>query len=156
MEETKKRYNEIASKNGLPSWDELDKEYELCYMAPLIAVSFPLRFIRRRINDRFAWAANFFQSLLNPNPSSLISLQESKYFTTEDRNKMTSLLKEFMQVERLALTLDIDNNDEGTINWIKNSHKKWMQHKKDLSFFAEKMRTGWTEETKSKGGAYFG
>ncbi|MDP4012175.1 MAG: hypothetical protein Q8R00_01030 [Candidatus Nanoarchaeia archaeon] len=156
MEEIKKKYNEIASKKGLPSWDELDKEYELGYMSPLSEISFPLRFIRRRINDRFAWAANFFQGLLHPNSSSLISMQESKYFTAEDRNKISSLLREFMQIERLALTLDIDHNDENTINWIKDSHKKWMLHKKDLSFFAEKMRAGWTEETKSSGGAYFG
>jgi len=157
MKEVKIKYDEIAKKKGLPNWDELDAEYELGYMAQLAEISHPLRFVRRRINDRLAWAANFFQGLLHPNPNSLVSMQESKFFTEMDRKKMMELLKELMQLERMALSIDIANDDEETAKWIKEAHKKWKSHKKDLIDIANKMKEGWKEEFKTgKGGAYFG
>ncbi len=156
METIKNKYNEIAKKKNLPSWEDLDKEYELGYTGVIMEISFPLRFVRRRIGDRFAWAANFFQGLLQPNPNSLVSMHESKFFTELDRKKVVDLLKEFMQFERTNLTLDIDNDDESAAKWIKDAHTKWMDCKKDLKDITEKMRTGWKQEVKSGKGAYFG
>ena len=154
--EIKTEYSKLKLKYNLPNYEELDDEYELLYFQNILEIKYPLRFVRRRIGDRFAWAANFFQGLLQPNPSSLVSMQESRFFSDEDRKKVTGLLKEFMQVERTNLTLDIDNNDELAVKWIKDAHKKWLESKKDLTNFAEKMRTGWKEETKTGKGAYFG
>ena len=156
IEDLKKRYNEIAKKKNLPSWEELDSEYELGHIGPIMEVSFPLRFVRRRIGDRFAWAANFLQGLLQPNPSSVVSMQESKFFTELDRKKVVELLKGLMHLERINLSLDIANNDEDSVKWIKDAHKKWVESKKDLTNLTEKMKTGWKEEVKAGKGAYFG
>ena len=156
MENIKNRYNEIAKKNNLPSWEDLDREYELGYTGVIMEISFPLRFVRRRIGDRLAWAANFLQGLLQPNPSSLVSMHESKFFNEEDRKKVVELLKVFMQTERTNLSLDIANSDEDSAKWIKDAHKKWSESKKDLLNLTEKMKTGWKQDVKAGKGAYFG
>ena len=156
IEDLKNRYDEIAKKKSLPNWEELDSEYELGHVGPIMEVSFPLRFVRRRIGDRFAWAANFLQGLLQPNPSSVVSMQESKFFTELDRKKVVELLKTFMYLERTNLSLDIANNDEDSVRWIRDAHKTWIESKKDLTNLTDKMKTGWKEEVKAGKGAYFG
>ncbi len=156
MEKVKKEYNEIAKKHNLPSWEQLDKEYELGYVGPVAEISFPLRFVRRRINDRFAAVAGFLQGLLHPNTGSLINIQESKFFSDADRKIILNLLKEFMQLERTSFALDLTWNEKEEAEFIKNAHKKWLESKKQLEIFAEKLRTGWKEESNYSKGAYFG
>lgn len=156
MEQIKKEYNEVAKKNNLPGWEELDREYELGYIGPILEINQPLRFVRRRINDRFAWAATFLQGLLHPNPGSLISIQESKFFSDDDRKTILDLLKEFMQLERTSFALDLTWNEKEEAEFIKSAHKKWTTSKKQLEIFADKLRIGWKEESKNSKGAYFG
>ncbi len=156
MEKIKKEYNEIAKKYNLASWEDLDKEYELGYINPILEITHALKFVRRRINDRFVWAATFFQGLLYPNPASLISMQESKFFSEDDRKTALRLMKELMQLERLSFSLDIEGEEKSDADWIKNAHKKWIEHKKDLITFAEKLKEGWKSDEKTGKGAYFG
>src|SRR3989344_7570437 len=107
----KDEYEKLKKKHKLPNYEELDNEFELLYVAKLEEIKFPLRFIRRRINDKIAWFCNMLQNIIQPNPGSLISLEESKFFSDEDRKKMIVLLKELMHMERESVLLDIEYDE---------------------------------------------
>ena len=85
MENIKKEYEELKKKYKLPDLEELDKEFELFYIPDIKEINFPLRFVRRRINDRFAFACNMLQSLLQPNPGSLVNMAEASNFDKEEK-----------------------------------------------------------------------
>ena len=142
----KEEYEKLKKNHKLPNYEILDKEFELLYVTKLEEIKFPLRFIRRRINDKIAWFCNMLQNIIQPNPSSLISLEESKFFSDEDREKMIALLKELMFMERESVVLDIDYDEKKDSEYINNILSKWDSIKKKISYFSEKLKKGWKEE----------
>lgn len=152
----KKEFEPLRKKYSLPNYEELNQEFEILYVSPILEIAFPLRFVRRRISDKFIWVCNLFQNLLNPNPSSMIGLQESKYFDNSDRDKISKLLKEFMFFERQSLIQDLNPDEEKDAKLIKEMFQIWIKHKKDLILITEKLRDGWRKETKTEKDHYFG
>ena len=156
----KEEYEKLRKTHKLPSYDLLDSEFELLYIAKLEEIKFPLRFIRRRINDKIAWFCNMLQNIIQPNPGSLISLEESKFFSDEDRKKMIVLLKELMHMERESVLLDIEYDEKKDSEYINYVLGRWTPIKKEISGFSEKLKTGWKEEIKKdkkeNKEAYFG
>ena len=145
--EFKKRYEELSKKYKLPSYEELDTEFELLYFQNIMEISFPLRYVRRRIGDRVNWFIGFFQGILNPNPSSLINLEESKFFSKEDKDKMVSLVKDMVIFERESLILDLAQDEKKDAEFIRNGVKRWTEFKKELEQYCIKLKEGWKAET---------
>src|SRR3989344_2869189 len=146
----KDEYEKLKKKHKLPNYEELDNEFELLYVAKLEEIKFPLRFIRRRINDKIAWFCNMLQTILQPNPGSLISLEESKFFSESDREKIINLLKDLMYIERESLVLDVEFDEKKDIEFINKALNKWGGIKKDIIYFSEVLRKGWKEELKKE------
>ncbi len=150
-------YEKLRKTHKLPSYEDLDKEFELLYVTKLEEIKFPLRFIRRRMNDKIAWFCNMLQNIIQPNPGSIIGLEESKFFSNEDKEKMIALLKELMYIERESLFLDIEYEDKKDVEYINNVINKWNKIKKDISHFSEILKNGWKAEIKKESKEqYFG
>ena len=143
----KERYEELSKKYKLPSYEELDNEFELLYFQNIMEISFPLRYVRRRIGDRVNWFIGFFQGILNPNPSSLINLEESKFFSKEDKDKIVSLVKEMVIFERENLMLDLAQDEKKDAEFIKKGIEKWAEFKKEIEPYCVKLKEGWKAET---------
>ena len=159
--EIKAEYDKLAKKYNLPSYENLDSEFELMYITNIVEIKYVLRFIRRRMNDKVAWCCNMIQTLLQPNPGSLINLQESSFLSGDDKKKISNILKNLMQNERASLSLDIENNEKADAEYIKNSFNKWIKIKPELIGMAKKLKEGWgsvdvNKETKSAKDHYFG
>ena len=144
----KEDYEKIKKQHKLPNYDDLDHEFELLYISGLEEIKFPLRFIRRRITDKLSWFCNMLQNIIQPNPGSLISLEESKFFTDDDRKKIIDLLKELMNWERQSLILEINFSDKEDAEFINNTFNQFNKIKKEIAYFSEVLKKGWTEETK--------
>jgi len=155
----KKEYEALAKKYKLPDYEDLDREFELLYVMDIKEIKYVLRFIRRRINDKVAWACTMIQSILQPNPGSLVNLQESNCFNSkDDKQKLFNLLREMMQVERKSLLLDIKSDEKGDAVFINESYKQWSSFKNEISWIAEKMHKHWStvQEEKKERDRYFG
>ena len=144
----KEEYDRLKKNFKIPNYEELDKEFELLYITKLEEIKFPLRFVRRRMNDKIAWFCNMLQNIIQPNPGSLISLEESKFFSDEDRTKMISLLKELMYMERESLTLDINYDKKKDVEYINNVFNKWTKLKKEVDYISDILKNGWKKEIK--------
>lgn len=153
----KEEYERLRKNHKLPSYEDLDKEFELLYVTKLEEIKFPLRFIRRRMNDKIAWFCNMLQNIIQPNPGSIIGLEESKFFSNEDKEKMIKLLKELMFIERESLILDIDYDEKKDVEYINNVFSRWDKIKKEVGHFSEILKKGWKEEIKKESKEqYFG
>ena len=152
----KGEYQGLAKKYGLPSYEELDNDFELLYIPSVTEMRFPLRFVRRRMNDKIGWYCNMIQSLLQPNPQSFINLQESRHFSDEERKEMLNLLKEMMILERLAMVVDLQLDEKMDAEWIKESYKKWRSYQDKLQKIAKRLEEVWKKEETKRKDMYFG
>lgn len=153
----REEYDALAKKYKLPIYDELDENFELLYVGPVTEIKYPLRFIRRRINDKLAFFCSLLQGLLQPNPGSLVNMQESEFLEKEEHKKIMKLLREFMFIERQSLLLDINPNEKDDAGFIKDTFKEWNSIKKEVEKIFVKIKDTWKKEIeKKKGESYFG
>jgi len=143
-------YESYQSKYSLPSYDELNKEFELLYIGPLTSLDFPLRFMRRRIADRLASAVSYLQTLLQPNPSSLVYLRESSFFSVEEKQQIVVLLKEFMQLERRSFALELTGSEQDDAHYIRDAHQHWLVLKKQYAAVVKKLPERWQQQEEKK------
>ncbi len=146
----KEEYEKLRKNYKLPSYEDLDREFELLYVAKLEEIKFPLRFIRRRITDKLSWFCNMMQNIIQPNPGSLISLEESKFFSDNDRAKIINLLKELMYFERESLILEVYFNEKDDVEFINNIFDIWDKTKKEIKFITDILKKGWKKEMKKE------
>ena len=158
MSDLKKEYESLKKKYNLPDYDGLDNEFELLYVGEIKEIKFPLRFIRRRINDKIAMVCNMIQTLLQPNPGSVINLQEASFLDKEEKNKYSELLKNLMIIERTSLALDLNFDENGDAEFIKDNYKGWLEAKDDIMKLTDKLIDGWKklEIKKEQRNHYFG
>jgi len=155
--EIRKEYDKLKEKYGLPSYDELDSEFELFYIQNIMEIRYPLRFIRRRLRDKAVGFANFLQGLLQPNPASLISLEESKFFTDDDKKKIGDLVRNLMKWESRNIFLDVEHDEKSDAEFIKGFYKEWINLKKEIKKVCNILEDGWTKGMEEeKKGHYFG
>ena len=153
----RKEYDQYKKKYNLPRYDELDDEFELLYFHAIEEIKFPLRFVRRRIIDKFSGFIHFLHGILQPNTGSLISLQESRFFTDKEKDEIGKIIKEMIKFERKSILLDIEHDEKKDADFIIEGLKKWKIIKKKIYSYAEKAEDGWSKEVKEdKKGHYFG
>lgn len=155
--EIKHEYEGFVKKYKLPSYEELDNEFELLYFTNIIEISYVLRFVRRRINDRLSAFTSILQGFLQPNPGSPINLEESSFLDENEKKKIVILIRELMNIERMNTLLDLDFDEKKEAEFIKNAVNKWFELKKEILELLKKVKKGWeskvSEESKEP---YFG
>ena len=85
----KEKYQKLSKKYDLPSFDYLNKDFEIFTIEH---EEFLLREIRRKINDKVELYVKFLDELLNPE-TSITNMHESKLFNEKERNEIFSLYK---------------------------------------------------------------
>ncbi len=151
------KYEPLMKKYHLPSYHELDDEYELLYFQSILEISHPLRFIRRRIIDKINGFIHLFQNLLQPMNGNLIALEESSFLTEEEKQSIVYFVKNMLILERESLLLDIHHHEKKDAEFIQRAHKYWLEHKNNVSDYVTKLKEGWAKEAKPPSNAhYFG
>ncbi len=143
MKDLKQEYNELKKKYALPSYEDLNKEFEILYVTDIKEVEFILRFVRRRINDKIVVICNMLQTLLQPSPGSFINLQESSFLAKEEKQKYSTMLKDLMEVERSSFVSDFQGDEKKDAEFIKDIWKKWPSWKEETIALAKKIVEGW-------------
>lgn len=150
MQTLKQDYEKLAKKYGLPAYAELDENFELLYAAPIYEISHPLSFVRRKMNDKLAWVCIMLQSIIQPNPSSMINMQEAAFFSKEQKEECQKILKELIIISRTSVTLDIDTNEKKDAEHIKTIFAAWNKLKPRLLAIAQVFPEGWKRDSKKE------
>ncbi len=151
MIDFKEQLKTIVKKHNLPSFETLDKEFEFLYVGKIIEVTRPLSFIRRRMSDKMGGILGMLQGMVQPNPSSMISLEESSFFTKEEKQeKIIAILRELMYFERLSIHLNITSTDEEEVAFIKALWEKWNHLKPQILELTKKLHEGWRKDSEEK------
>jgi|SRR3989344_2864860 len=145
--------NEVIKKCKLPSFKELDAEFDI---SEIEHDGNLLRAIRRKMVEKLELFCKIIETLMLPDPSSLSSVQESKILDDDIRQNMLQLFKKLMIYDRISLSLEIDNDDKKNIKFIQDLFSEWEEIKPELMNIVKKMADAWTIDDESIEERYFG
>ena len=151
----KKEYEELKKKHKLPSFEELNEEFEIEKLQER-ETDFLLRQIRRAMVEKIAVVLRFLELIVNPaeaqTPLYIFSVMKS--ISGDTKKVVERAYKELTAMELGALSLDIQYNEKKEVIFIKEMNKRWPQSKKDLVQITQKLEVVWSHEKSHEG--YFG
>ncbi|MBD3248489.1 hypothetical protein GF336_00400 [Candidatus Woesearchaeota archaeon] len=140
--ETRERYEGLRKEHNLPKFEEMNKDFEIIDTEESF---FILREIRRKIVERIQLYSKVLESILHPE-TGLSDLYECKLFTEEEKDRIYTLYKNMMVLEKGSLETSIDETDKKTSEYINLVFKEWDGIKKELFWITKKLKKGWEKE----------
>jgi len=150
----KEEYDKFAKKYKLPEFEIIDEDLELSLS--IEKQKFLLKNIRRRLHDKLAFFARILEGVIYPNTSSLVAMQEAKYFTDNEKSEMSKIYKKIVSIERASNVLDIESSEKEESSFIIATYKEFKSIKKEIKSITEKMVNSWNKEDMPESEGYFG
>jgi len=112
-------YEKLRKKYNLPSFDSMDKEFDLSSVENEKRV---LREIRQAIRDRMEFGHMVLDSICHPDTGSVTSMIECNFFTDEEKKKAFKLSQRIMALWRVATEAKLVNEEKTDIELIKKAY----------------------------------
>ena len=143
----KKDYENLRLKYKLPSFNELNAEFEIEKLQDR-ETDFLLRQVRRAMIEKTAVVLRFLEVLVNPTEAQtqIYIFSVLKSISPEMKKSIEKTYKELTIIELGALSLDIDYDEKNEIKFIKDMAGKWPSIKKELKELTLKLGVVWTHE----------
>jgi len=138
----KNKYNELEKKFSLPSYEELNNDFEI---SSIEEEAFLLRAVRRKIAEKLDIYSKIIEQILMPE-SNQASILECQLFSQEEKNKIYSLFKRIMYFDRMSIETSINETEEKTAEFINKFYKEWNSIKEQLKIIFSELKQGWTKE----------
>lgn len=137
-------YKKLQSKHKLPSFEELEDDFELSFIDYKLKNDLLLlRSIRRKINEKVIFFCRIIEGLIYPQQASIISMIEGKQLTEDEKFNIEKFYKKLMYYERESLKLDVMPDEKKSAEYVINVNKLWKQFKVDMVNVVEKMQSSW-------------
>lgn len=150
----KSEYEKLKKQFALPSFESLDKEFEISVIE---RPEFLLRSVRRRIFEKFDNVLDFIEVLLQPNLSSVIDLHEYSCVSDKDRQKLFVLVQKMMVIYNRMRDANLACDEKCEANIIQEAAKKWPEIRNELRPYLQKLADCWEKSVeKEKTQGYFG
>tara|TARA_Y100000310_G_scaffold48135_1_gene44663 strand:- start:138 stop:605 length:468 start_codon:yes stop_codon:yes gene_type:complete len=149
----KKSYETLVKKHKLPSFEELNSDFELEFIDKK---PFLLRSIRRKLNEKVIFYCRIIEGVLFPNAASYISAVEEKALTDDDKKEILGMYRQLMVLERRSLRLDVGADDKQNVSFIIDVTKIWKKYSKTMDEFIQKMEEAWKKEETQTPEGFFG
>jgi hypothetical protein len=147
MSGIKEKYNQLKKKYSLPSYDDLNQEFNL---EDINAESeLVLQNVRRKIYEKIDYYAELIESVLQPE-SSLANMYEAHYTEDDEKNKAYSIFKRLLYILRYSKLVALDNNEEENAKFINEVHSEWNSTKKDIKYLIKRLLEIWKIESDIK------
>ena len=142
----KEQYEKLRKQLNLPDFNKLNHEFEI---STIDEEEFLLRNIRKKIIEKI----DFLLKALHPviEPEQLVSdMQEASHFSNDETTDAFQLYKQLKILDKIALEVSVDENDEDTAKFIVQVMNEWPEIKKHMKIIAQKMQKAWEKEKVSK------
>lgn len=133
-------YASFKKKYDLPVFIELDREFDV---GALEDHTQPLKLILHKCNERVEFYAGILTDILQPDPSNIAAMHETRHFSDEQKKKLYSLYKRLMKQSRAFLHCMLENNEEDQARELKKFYAGWENIKKELLDMVIAMRDSW-------------
>lgn len=155
LEELKKDYSELAKKYKLPSFKELNEEFDIEKVAENETECL-LREIRKSIMEKVIAYLRFIEMLLNPSNAPLFFFALVKGLTSQDKRVLEKLYDKLGSLEIDVIGLDCNYDEKDEADFIKKLLVEWKSVKEDMSGLVEVLKRNWGQKSGKNERGYFG
>jgi len=156
LEQVKKDYKKFQQKYGLPSFEELNQDFQIEKIAEA-DTELLLKEVRRFMFEKISNYVRFLETLLNPVNASMFTFSVLKTLSADDKKKAEDIYKKLMKLEIDLMEVDIEYVEEKEAEFIKEIVEVWNDVKKDWLRIIGSVKKNWdakVEKGNSRG--YFG
>jgi hypothetical protein len=154
LEKLKKEYSEIQKKYSLPTFKELNDDFNIDKIAEIEA-EYPIREIRRIIADKISNYLRFIESLLNPINVPMFVFSVVKSIKIEDKKRLGEIYKKLAKMEIELVKVEVSFYEEKEAEFIKKSYNLWQEIKKEISEIIEVILKNWDNKFDTSNKNYF-
>ena len=151
----KKEYSKIQKKHSLPSFEEMNREFQIEKISET-ETEHLIREVRRYMSEKFSNYMRFVEVVLNPTNVPMFIFSIVKAITQEERNKLVAVYKKLSKIEVDLIEVDLVFSEKKEADFIKNSHKTWHEIRDDLLSVVGVIRKNWDNKFEGKAKGYFG
>ncbi|MCX6742035.1 MAG: hypothetical protein NTX24_02565 [Candidatus Pacearchaeota archaeon] len=127
----KKQYEPLRKKYKLPSFDDLNKEFEIEKIQER-ETDFILREIRKGVGEKVGAFLRFFEAVLNPVVAPAFIMAALKNFSNSDKEAIKENYQSLVEIELKSIKLDINYNEKTEAQFITQTFKTWQEIKPSL------------------------
>jgi len=151
--DVKEKYEELKKKYKLPSYEEVNTEFELESIEKPV---FLLNDIGRKINEKLDYYLAILENILNPE-SSLASMYECKVTGEGSKKEINLLYKKMMVMKRSCDVARVNNSEKDVGEFVSAFFKEWEETKPKLLKLISMLKEEWKKsEGKKESFSYFG
>lgn len=151
LERLKKEFEKVRAKYELPSFDELDNEFEI---RKIDFDLFLIKEVRRAVTHRLTAIADLLEPILSPSEHNLHSVIESKIFEKGDVDEMFTYYKKLWHHAHEGIAASLISEKEEA-EFIKKIWKIWPEIKKTALGYAKRIAEGWAKEEEERHGDHY-
>lgn len=154
LEELKSNYKELSKKYQLPSFEELNENFEIDRIdrdTDTLA-----REIRKVLMEKVISYIKFIEMILNPSTAPPMFLIFLKQITQDEKHTIEETYKPLVDLELKALKVEIEYSEKSEAEQISEINKTWNKIKPNLLKIIQIMEKNWNSSTNKKDKSYFG
>ena len=137
-----KKYGELAKKYDLPSFEQLDVDFEI---GDIENDHFLLREVRRHMMEKIEDLVKILEPILQPDVI-ICDMHECKIFDDESKKELYDLYRTLMFFHRYSIEISINEIDETSSKFISKFYKEWEKIKPVFSKIVIKLKDSWLQD----------
>jgi len=151
----KKNYSELEKKYKLPSYKELNEEFDI-EKAQELETDTLLREIRKVIMDKVIAYLRFIEMLLNPSNAPMFFFALLKGLDNGDKKILEDLYSKLGRLEIEVVEIDNDYSEKNEAEFIIHVFNEWREIKEDMKKIAKSLQKSWDKKSERKDKSYLG
>ena len=155
LKNLKKEYENLKEKYGLPSFDELNKNFEIEKLQDRER-NYLLRDIRRTLVEKDISYFKFLEMFLNPGSGPMFFMALTNNLNAEEKNKIEDIYFKLGKFELDSVSLDNDSTEKEEAEFIKSFFEEWKNLKSDFGELMESIEEVWEREVEKGDKGYLG
>mgnify|MGYP001608998829 CR=1 FL=1 len=155
LKELKKEYEKLQKKYSLPSFKEMNEEFEIEKLQEKETETLS-REIRRCIADKNVAYLRFAEMFMNPQQAPMFFFSIIKGLNGAEKKQLEELYLHLGKLEIENLALDTSYNEKNDIEYIKKFIKEWKEIKEKFESVMVAIRQSWEKKQVSKEKGYLG
>ena len=155
LEKLKKDYEKLQKKYKLPSFQQLNEEFEIERIAEH-ETDILLREIRKAITEKAVAFLRFLELMINPTAAPFFLLSVIKHLGASDKKIVEEIYRKVCEFEIKAIALDMKYNENAEAEFIRDSAKKWQAMHPDFQEMSRAIDRAWNASFEKKERSYFG
>jgi len=155
LEELKKDYLVLQKKYKIPSFKELNEEFDIEKAAEQ-ETDCLIREIRKAIMDKVIAYLRFVEMLLNPSNAPMFFFALVKGLTSADKRELERIYEKLGSFEIDVIELDCHYVEKEEAEFIKKLYGGWQDIKKEMLKLVEVLRRNWNQKLGKNEKGYLG